>query len=293
MKAIFTGTFLLISTLFAIAQKPTLEIYGNRGARGLMPENTIPGMIKALEEGATALKIEVVITKDQKVIASAEPFFNNEISLNQDGEPITLKDEKKYNIYAMNYDEVKNFDVGSKPHPRFPYQEKFRVGKPLLSDLIDKVETFVKKSKRIKPTYCIEVKIIRNGDLVFNPEPKAFVDLVMNVIKQKKIEDRTTIYSFDLRPLQYVHQKYPAVKTALGVDEKNNFEILVEKLGFKPTIYSPYLPLVGKGLIDKCHATGVQVVPWNVNTPKDLQYFKSLGVDGIITDYPDLASKSK
>ncbi|RYG03997.1 MAG: glycerophosphodiester phosphodiesterase, partial [Chitinophagaceae bacterium] len=145
MKKISFSLFLLVLTTVAVfaQKKPLLEIQGNRGARGLMPENTIPGMIKALESGATTLKMEVVISKDKQVVVSQEPYFNHAISLSPNGEEITLKNQKKFNIYKMDYEEVKQFDVGSKPNPRFPQQEKFRVEKPLLNDLIDKVEFFV------------------------------------------------------------------------------------------------------------------------------------------------------
>jgi glycerophosphoryl diester phosphodiesterase len=278
--------------LFA-QKKAIFEIQGNRGARGLMPENTIPGMIKALESGATTLKMEVVISKDKQVVVSQEPYFNHVISLSPNGEEITLKNQKNFNIYKMNYETVKLFDVGSKPHPRFPYQEKFMIEKPLLNDLIDKVEFFAKKKKLPKPQYNIETKLIRKGDGEFQPSPEEYVELVMDIVKAKKIEDRVTIHSFDIRSLQYLHEKYPHIQTSLGIDEKEDFENNIKMLGFAPTIYSPYLPLVGKSLVDKCHAAGVKIVPWTVNTVKEMQYLKNLGVDGIVTDYPNLMTTAK
>lgn len=270
---------------------PKFEIQGNRGARGLMPENTIPGMIKALEVGATTLKMEVVITKDQQVVVSQEPYFNFAISTHPDGENITLANQKNFNIYKMTYQEVKSFDVGVKPNPRFPKQEKFRVSKPLLSDLIDKVELFATKRKKVeKPHYNIETKLIRKGDGEFQPTPEAYVELIMNVVKAKKIEKRVTIHSFDMRTLRYLHKAYPQIKTSLGIDEKEDFENNIKALGFKPTVYSPYATLVGKSLVDKCHAEGIRIVPWTVNTAKDMTYYKNLGVDGIVTDYPNIAA---
>lgn len=288
----FALLFCFAHCVFAQKKVP-FEVQGNRGARGLMPENTIPSMIKALEVGATTLKMEVVISKDKQVVVSQEPYFNHAISISPTGEEITLKNEKKFNIYQMNYQEVKQFDVGSKPNPRFPQQEKFRVEKPLLSDLIDKVEFFVAKKKKPKPHYNIETKLIRKGDGEFQPSPEEYVELIMAVIKDKKLEKRVTIHSFDIRTLQYLHQKYPQIPTSLGIDEKEDFENNIKALGFTPTIYSPYMPLVGKGLVDKCHAAGVKIIPWTVNTVKDINYLKNLGVDGIVTDYPNLMAEIK
>lgn len=295
-KFILSSLFLAFTISSLFAQKKVVvnfEVQGNRGARGLMPENTIPGMIKALENGVNTLKMEVVISKDRQVVVSQEPYFSHAISISPNGEEITLKNQKSFNIFKMDYDEIKQFDVGSKPNPRFPYQEKFRVEKPLLTDLIDKVEFFVTKKKKTKPHYNIETKLIRNGDGEFQPSPEEYVGLIMEIVKAKKLDKRVTIHSFDMRTLQYLHEKYPEIPTSLGIDEKEDFENNIKALGFTPTIYSPYMPLVGKGLVDKCHAAGIKIIPWTVNTVKEIVYLKNLGVDGVVTDYPNLMAEIK
>jgi glycerophosphoryl diester phosphodiesterase len=284
---------LLLSTLILIflnvsAQKKKFDVQGKAGARGIMPENTIEGMLKALDLGVTTLEMDAVISKDKQVVLSQEPYFNNEISLQPNGKAITLKDQKNFNIYKMDYDEIKKFDVGSKVHSRFPGQMKFKAYKPLLSETIDAVEAYVKAHKMAKPVYSIETKTIKKGDNEFHPEPAEFVDLIMSVINEKKLAKRVIIESFDMRTLQYLHEKYPKTQTSLLIDEKEPFEDYIEKLGFKPTIYSPYSVLVGKGLVDRCHEMGIKIIPWTVNTVKDVKYFMSLGVDGIITDFPNI-----
>ncbi|MCY1517896.1 Glycerophosphodiester phosphodiesterase [compost metagenome] len=273
-------------SIFVSAQQK-FDVQGKAGSRGIMPENTIAGMIKALELGATTLEMDAVITGDKQVILSQEPYFNHEISLTPDGKPILFKDEKKHNIYKMTYAEIRKYDVGSKPHPRFPGQQKFKAHKPLLSETIDSVEQFVKQNRLPKPDYSIEARIIRNGD-EFQPDPATHVDLIMQVVKQKKLEKRVIIQSFDMRALRYVHEKYPHIRTSLLIDEKEDLENNLAELGFRPTIYSPYSILVGKSLVDKCHALGIKIIPWTVNSTKDIQYFMNLGVDGIITDYPNV-----
>jgi glycerophosphoryl diester phosphodiesterase len=282
--------FLLLTLIFVMLQltAQTFDKQGHRGARGLMPENTIGGMLRALDLGVTTIGMNVVISKDNQVVLSHEPYFNNEISLLPSGKPIPLKEEQSYNMYNMDYAEIIKFDVGSKVHKRFPGQQKYKAYKPLLSEVIDSVEAYVKLHKLPKPNYAIEIKTVRKGDLVFHPEPGAFSQLVMDVVVAKKMTKRTIIQAFDIRSLQYVHEKYPKIRTALMIDEKEDFENNIKDLGFSPTIYSPYSVLVGKGLVDRCHAAGIKIIPWTVNSLKDMNYMVGLGVDGVITDYPNL-----
>lgn len=285
-KHILLLASLIISIPLFAQQK--FDVQGKAGCRGIMPENTIAGMIKALELGATTLEMDAVISKDKQVVLSQEPYFNHEISLTPAGKEISLKEEKKHNIYQMNYEEIKKYDVGSKVHPRFPGQQKFKTYKPLLAEMIDSVENYVKVHRAAKPDYSIETKLIRNGDGTFQPEPAEYVELIMTIVKKKKLEKRVIIQSFDMRTLQYLHQKYPKIRTSLLIDEKGNFEDNIKELGFTPTIYSPYSVLVGKNLVDKCHALGIKIIPWTINSTKEISYLMNLGVDGIITDYPNV-----
>jgi len=87
------------------------DIQGHRGCRGLMPENTIPGFIKAIELGVTTLEMDVVISKDKKVVVSHEPFLSHEICLTPDGKEISEADEKSYNLFQMTYDEIKTMEL--------------------------------------------------------------------------------------------------------------------------------------------------------------------------------------
>ncbi|WEK19777.1 MAG: glycerophosphodiester phosphodiesterase family protein [Candidatus Pedobacter colombiensis] len=284
MKKILLIIF-LASAIQVHAQK--FMLIGHQGARGIMPENTIPGMIKALELNANVLNMGVVISKDEQVVLSHEPYFNNEISTRPDGKPITFKDEKTYNMFKMNYAEIKKFDVGNKIHKRFPGQMKLNAYKPLLAEVIDSVEAYVKVKKLAKPIYSIETSLIRKGDGEFQPDPSVFIERIMEIVKAKKLTKRVIIQSLDVRTLQYLHEHYPTIKTSLMIDEKQDFEDAVQVLGFTPTYYSPYYVLVGKGLVDRCHAAGVKIIPWTVNSAKDMKYLINLGVDGVITDYPN------
>lgn len=266
------------------------DIEGHRGCRGLMPENTIPAMYKGIDLGVTTLEMDVVITKDKKVVLSHEPWFESEITTKPDGSFIPPADMMKYNIYEMTYDEVKAYDVGMKPHPRFPQQKKIKVVKPLLSELIDSVVNYCRTRNLSMPSLNIETKCLPSGDNRFHPVPDEFVELLMSVIKDKKIEEKVIIQSFDPRSLKYLHEKYPAIRTALLIEdsEVKDFESQLKDLGFTPTIYSPNQTIVDEDLVKLCHKKGMKVIPWTVNDKKQIKKLRKMGVDGIITDYPDL-----
>ena len=269
---------------------PVFDKEGHRGCRGLMPENTLPAMLSALDMPVTTLEMDVVITKDKQVILSHEPFFNHEITTKPNGEYVNEQEEKGLNIYKMNFAETQQFDVGLKPHPRFPRQQKLKAKKPLLTEVIDNVEATVKLKGIGKVFYNIETKTNPFTDNTFHPAPDEFVTLLMTVVQRKKIADRTIIQSFDFRTLKIVHQKYPLVRTAALIEDfdKRPVDKHLEELGFTPDIYSPAYSLVTKELVDKCHQQKIKIVPWTVNDKQTITQLRALGVDGIITDYPDL-----
>jgi glycerophosphoryl diester phosphodiesterase len=115
----------------------------------------------------------------------------------------------------------------------------------------------------------------------------------MEIVNRKKIGKRTILQSFDERTLQVMHRKYPGIKTAYLIEgtEKNTVAQNIEKLGFRPSIYSPEYRLVTPELISYCHANGMKVIPWTVNDAEQIAKLKAMGVDGIISDYPDLFNR--
>ena len=271
-------------------QEYVFDKEGHRGCRGLMPENTIPAMYKAIDLGVTTLEMDVVVSKDRQVVVSHEPWFESEITTKSDGSFIAPRDAMTYNLYLMNYDEIRQYDVGMKPHPRFPSQQKIHTVKPLLSDLFDSVEHYKKLHNKPAVKYNIEIKCLPAGDNKYHPEPNDFAELVMSVIKEKGLEQNVIIQSFDPRPLRYLHEKYPGITISLLVEDSNtrDFEGQIKNLGFIPEIYSPNMTLVDKDLVQQCHGKGMKIVIWTVNEKKDIRKFMKLKVDGIITDFPDL-----
>jgi len=278
------------STKNSFMNLPEFDKEGHRGCRGLMPENTIPAMLKAIDLGVTTLEMDAVITKDKRVILSHEPFFNHEITTRRYGQLVTAQEERSFNIYKMTYAETQRFDVGLKPHPRFPRQQRMAATKPLLENVIDSAEHYAEEKKLPKLFYNIETKSQSHTDNIYHPIPADFVELLVGVIKKKNIEDRVIIQSFDFRTLQYLHAKYPSIKTAALIEgfDKRTLQQQLDQLGFTPTIYSPEYTLVNEDLIKHCHEKQMKVIPWTVNDKATIDRLKSMGVDGMISDYPDL-----
>ena len=263
---------------------------GHRGCCGLMPENTIPAMLHAVGLGVTTLEMDISISKDKQVFLSHEPFFNHEITTKPDGSFIEEKDERSFNMYKMNYDDIIKYDVGIRPNPRFPNQQKIKAVKPLLSDVFKAIKEYMMTARRPFPFYNIETKTLPATDNIYHPAPAEFVELLMKVIKENQMEDYVIIQSFDFRTLKYLHQHYPNIKTAMLVEanNKNSFRKQIKDIGFTPTIYSPEFLLVTDVLIKNCHDLNMQIIPWTVNDKKKIEELRKLGVDGIISDYPNL-----
>jgi glycerophosphoryl diester phosphodiesterase len=165
-----------------------------------------------------------------------------------------------------------------------------KVVKPLLTEVIDSVNQYMKTAKRPQPFYNIETKLQPEFDDVFHPKPEEFVDLLMAVIKEKGIEEQVIIQSFDFRTLQYLHKKYPTIRTAMLIEDfdPRSYKEQIEAQGFNPTIYSPAYQRVNEKLVKACHKQKIKIIPWTVNTKEEIRSLTRMGVDGIISDYPDI-----
>ena len=267
------------------------DVQGHRGARGLLPENTIPGFLRALDLGVATLEMDAVITADSLVVVSHEPWFSAAICLLPSGEPIQEKNERDYRIYEMPYDSVAAFDCGSRGNPRFPRQEPMAVSKPLLHDVIEAAEAYAAEHGLPDVRYNIETKSRPEWDDQFHPDPETFTRLLYDVLEEADVRERATIQSFDSRTLQVAHRLDPSLSLALLVAEEQGgrLEEQLDVLGFTPAIYSPAYRLVDEDLVQAAHEHGMLVIPWTVNTLDEMRHLQRLGVDGLITDYPDVA----
>jgi glycerophosphoryl diester phosphodiesterase len=286
IMVLFTCTMMILPTN---GQAQQIDYQGHRGCRGLMPENSIPAMLEAIRQGVTTLEMDVVISKDKQVVVSHDPYMNADFCLTPEGKAITAKMEKDYRLYAMDYAEIRQWDAGSKVNPKFPQQHKMKVHKPLLTELIDSVENYIKINKLKPIRYNIETKSSPDGDNILQPEPQEFVQLLMEVLKAKKILKRTTIQSFDKRTIQVLNQQNPKISLAylIPASNKSTPAELIASLGFRPAIISPEYRLVTPSFLEACHKEKMKVVVWTVNDKDQIEKMKLLGVDGIISDYPD------
>ncbi|MDN3619865.1 glycerophosphodiester phosphodiesterase family protein [Polaribacter undariae] len=266
-------------------QKFEFDLQGHRGARGLSPENTIQAFEKALELGVNTLELDVVISKDHKVVVSHEPWLNENVTLDAKGNRITKEEASAFNMYKNKYKKIKSYDVGSIGNPKFLEQKKEKAHKPLLSEVIAFSEA---ENEEIR--YNIEIKSNPNDEKNgFQPAVAEFSDLVINQLKKAKLPiNRITVQSFDPRVLEYIHKKYPTFTLAF-LTYQNDFETNMKMLSFVPKIYSPYFVLLNKDEVKTIHNNKMKVIPWTVNKKEDMVNLLKMSVDGIITDYPNIA----
>jgi len=265
-----------------------LDTQGHRGCRGLYPENTIEAFKHALELGVRTLELDVVVSKDKIVVVSHEPFFNHDIASTPDGKRVEKNKELSYNMYEMTFAEIQNFDVGLQVHPKYQEQKKIATTKPSLEQMIAISEDYAQSLGRSAPYYNIEIKRTPKGDGIYHPEVEEFTDLTLQIIQDFGVEDRTSIQCFSIPVLQYLKEAYPTQKNVFLVANSKSIEKNIKELGFIPDIYSPSYNLINKNVLNFCKQNGVDLIPWTVNKPADMKRLINMGVDGIITDYPNL-----
>jgi glycerophosphoryl diester phosphodiesterase len=280
---------LIIYSCAPVEEDPRLDVQGHRGARGLYPENSIPGFIKALEIGVTTLELDLCMTGDGKIIVSHEPYFSPDFCTYPSGNAISK--DTLINMYQMTYEEIAQFDCGSIPHPRFPQQQKMRVAKPLLSDVFDEVESYLEIKKLTPVFYNIELKTRRETDTLFHPLPEDFSKEVFELVSKKGLWNRVNIQSFDFRTLQFFREEYPEVRLALLIENRLSWQQNIDSLGFTPEIYSCYYRLLSPSIVKELQDAGMQVIPWTVNEERAIKEVLDWGVNGIISDYPNRVLK--
>ncbi len=291
------------------ATSAAFDLQGHRGARGLAPENTLPGFTKALSIGVTTLELDTVITKDGVLVISHDPSLNPDITRTERGKWI----EAPYPpIGSLVYADLVRYDVGelrpgSNYAQRFPFQKsraKTRI--PRLVDLFNLVSELDAKTVR----FNIETKISPDAPAL-TPGPEDFARALIAEVRQAGVATRTTIQSFDWRTLAVVQRDAPEISTAyLTAQQPGMDTILATQKGGSPwtgafqfategsvprmvraaggAIWSPHFGDVTRVNLQEAHALGLRVIPWTVNTRPDMERLIAWGTDGMISDYPDV-----
>ncbi len=280
-------SILLATTMSYLSSAQSFDIQGHRGCRGLMPENSIPGFLKAIDLGVTTLELDVVISSDGKVVVSHDTYFSSTFCVNELGLPLDKKDEQSLNIYRMDYEDIRMFDCGIKGNKDFPEQQAVSTYKPLLTEVLLACEEYAKSKNLPHLHYNIELKSVPTGDNIHHPDPPLFTKLVYEATVSILPLERFNFQSFDVRILQFCKAKYPEVKLALLVPNAKAGLKTLEELDLKPDIYSPHFKALTREIVDEMHQKSIAVIPWTINSANDMEQVIGLGVDGLITDFPD------
>jgi len=295
------------------------EVHGHRGARGLLPENSLPAFAKALELGVDVLELDTGVTKDGVVVISHDPCLNPDFVRDASGAWVlpTSKDNKYGRcLVDLTYAEIQQFDVG-RIQPGTEYAKRFSSQQSIDGTRIPTLAALfmlVKQKGDARVRFNIETKLspmARNETV----SPQAFVEKLLAVIRENDMASRVTIQSFDWRTLQISQRLAPNIPTVyLTVQQKwmdnigagsregsawtaginareygDSVPRMVKAAGGAAVgnTWSPYFGDVTPAKIAEAKAPGLKVVVWTVNEPKDIEQMLMWKVDGIISDYPD------
>ncbi|WP_441237883.1 glycerophosphodiester phosphodiesterase [Bradyrhizobium sp. 930_D9_N1_4] len=284
------------------------DLEAHRGGRALLPENTLPAFANALSMGVDTLELDVGVTADGEVIVSHERGLNPDLARDATGAYIAPPGTP---FVKLRFADVRTYDVGQiKPESsyakQFPDQRAIPGTRiPALGELF----ALVRKSGNARVRFNIETKI-DPGRPDETLDPEGFVARLLGLIVAEGFSDRVMIQSFDWRTLLLVQQQAPKIPTVyLTLQRGSSPTVALDKAtnwtaGFSPSdhggslprtikaaggaIWSPYFGDVTAALVTEAHTLGLRVVVWTVNKRDDMARMIELGVDGIISDRPDL-----
>ncbi len=262
----------------ALAATP-IEVQGHRGARAVLPENTLPAFEYALSIGVDTLELDLGVTKDGHVIVFHDPYVAPD-RCRRGGKRLT----RKIPFRTLTLEEVKRFDCGSLPHQRFEKQKRVPGAKiPTLAEVFELVaKSKHQVAKRVE--FNIETKSFP-AHPELTPSPEVFAKKVVAVVRKHGMTSRTIVQSFDYRTLVATKKLEPKIRIAmLQPDGLVPLVAVAKALGAE--IVSPHHEWITKAEVAALRKAGVRVIPWTANDEKAWARLVDLGVDGIITDDP-------
>jgi glycerophosphoryl diester phosphodiesterase len=303
------GTIVTMGLIGLASAVHGFDLQGHRGARGLMPENTLAGFAKALSIGVTTLELDLAVTRDYEVVVIHNPRFEPEIARDANG--VWLQ-QSSPSIHSMTLATVKTYDVG-RLNPDSRYARRFPDQQPVdgsSAPTLGEVFELVNKSANQLVRFNIEVKINPEHPELTHAAEK-FVRTVVDVIRAYRMESRVVVQSFDWSALREVQDIAPDITTSyLTADQKWLSNLQAGRPGASPWLngldvddfdgsavraikaaggatWSSYHKEVSVDSIKLAHELGLSVNVWTVNDPGRMRELIAMGVDGIITDYPD------
>jgi glycerophosphoryl diester phosphodiesterase len=258
-----------------------MDVQGHRGARGHLPENTLPSFSLGLELGVSTLELDTGITRDGVVVIHHDRRLNPDVARGPDGKWVTAPGPT---IFSLGFSELQRYDVG-RIRPGSEYAQRFPTQKPLdgtrvprLSDLFE----LTKANRSIR--FNIETKLVAtHPDETVGPE--AFARALIAELRKAGVERRATIQSFDYRTLKVVEREAPEIETVYLSEAKDSNPDQLQAAGAK--IWSPDFRALTREKVDHARRLGLRIVAWTVNEPADIARMIDWGLDGVISDYPD------
>lgn len=257
---------------------------GHRGARGLLPENTIPAFLRALSyPEVTTLELDVVISADDRVIVSHDPYMETDICLTPGGKEI----DDTISLRQLTTEEISRYDCGKKAHPRFPEQQRRPASKPTLAAVFAAVDRYCLQNDRPPPRFNIELKYQPNWEPKLVPNREHFARLVLADVADWDHPELVNLQCFDPPMLKVIRELDATITLAYLDEAPGRVEEKMKDLGFIPEIYSPWHQPLTADIVAEAHDLGLRVIPWTVNDIDRMRTVRGMGVDGIITDYPN------
>jgi glycerophosphoryl diester phosphodiesterase len=257
-----------------------VELQGHRGARGLAPENSLPGFERALAIGVDTLELDVGVTRDEVVVIHHDRRLNPDLARGPDGKWVT---SPAPTIFSLTYEELQRYDVG-RIRPGSEYARRFPHQKPIDGTRIPRLRDLLELAKNSPVGFNIETKLVPEAPAeTLAPEP--FARALIAEVRNAGVAARTTIQSFDWRSLKVVEREAPEIATAYLTSGKSSDPAAVRAAGAR--IWSPDLRDLNEEKVAAARAAGLRIVAWTVNEAADIRRMLDLEVDGIISDYPD------
>ena len=300
---------LLLLAMLVAAEAAAFDLQGHRGARGLAPENTLPAFQRALELGVTTLELDIAITRDGVLVISHDPALNPDLTRDASGK---FLEQRGPAIHTLTWAQLQAYDVG-RLKPGSDYARQFPDQQPLdgtriprLADLFE----LVRRSGDAQVRFAIETKVTPDKpEETLAPEP--FARAVVDEIRKAGMAGRSQILSFDWRTLQVVQKIAPEIPTVYLSIQRRMDNIAAAAPGgsrwtagfqFRDHGSVPRMVKAAGGshwsvfhadltpeLLAEAQALGLKVLVWTVNDVVTMARLVRLGVDGLITDRPDLA----